>query len=160
MADKIKMTRKGYDKLVNDLEHRKTVKRSEISDYMGTAFADGDLRESAAYDEARLMQSENEAQIADLEYQLGLAEIVELGIGTAVAGLGAKVELEDRNGRKHAFEIVGTYEVDVYKGEHKKVSDQSPIGLALKDHKIGDVVKVTSPKGNLLEYTIMSVKYD
>ncbi|MBB6097036.1 transcription elongation factor GreA [Deinobacterium chartae] len=155
--NKIRMTQKGYDKLVADLEILKTVRRDQISEYMGNALADGDLRESAAYDEARMMQSENEARIAMLEDQLARAVIVEEGDrgGDPVVGLGATVEVE-AGGRRHKFEIVGTYEVDVLKG---KISDQSPIGQALQNHKAGDKVKVALPKG-AVEYTIIDVRYE
>lgn len=155
--NQIRMTQKGYDKLMTDLEILKTVRRDQISEYMGTALADGDLRESAAYDEARMMQSENEARIALLEDQLARAVIVEEGdrSGDPVIGLGAIVEVE-AGGRRHKFEIVGTYEVDVLNG---KISDQSPIGQALQNRKAGDKVKVTLPK-SAVEYTILNVHYE
>ena len=61
------LTAKGLEKMKEELKFLKEVKREQLSEYMGSAIADGDLRESAAYDEARLLQSANETRIADLE---------------------------------------------------------------------------------------------
>lgn len=153
---KIQMTRRGYEKLVEDLNYRKTTRREQISEYMGSAIADGDLRESAAYDEARMQQSENEARIVELEDRLSRAVIVEMDEGETRVGLGAKVVVEDGRGKQHKFEIVGTYEVDVLGG---KISDQSPIGQALAGRGVGETVKITLPKGSQ-EFKILDVKYD
>ena len=79
MAEKMKMTRKGYDQLKKTIEHLKTTRREQISEDMGVAIADGDLRESAAYDQARLDQSENESRILELEDQLENADVIEEG---------------------------------------------------------------------------------
>ncbi|ULH15658.1 transcription elongation factor GreA [Deinococcus sp. KNUC1210] len=155
MAEKMKMTRKGYDQLKLRLDYLRTTRRDEISDNMGTALADGDLRESAAYDEARMQQSENEAQILNLEYQLENALIVEEGTQDGV-GLGARIRVQDASGKQHTFEIVGTYEADSLKG---KISDQSPIGQALAGQKEGATVTVQMPRGKQ-EFKILEVKYE
>ena len=75
------MTRQGKERLEEQLQYLKTTRREQISEYMGSAIADGDLRESAAYDEARMQQSENEARISELEQQLERALIVEEDAG-------------------------------------------------------------------------------
>lgn len=159
MSEKIKITRKGYEKLQQDLEHLKTVRRDEIAANMGTALADGDLRESAAYDEARMQQSENEAKIADLEEQLNRSVIISTEEQKGIT-IGAKVEVHDQQqDRLHIFEIVGTYEVDVYKTKDvKKISEKSPIGEQLQGKDVGDMVAVQTPKG-ILKYKILSVRY-
>lgn len=155
-TERIQMTRKGYEKLKTDLEFLKTVRREQISEYMGSALADGDLRESAAYDEARMQQSENEARIQEMEDRLSRAVIVELNENESRVGLGARVTVQDQTGKQHHFEVVGTYEVDVLKG---KISDQSPIGKALDGHTAGETVKVSLPKGNQ-QFQILDVKYE
>jgi len=155
MAEKMKMTRKGYDQLKKTVEHLKTTRREEISEDMGVAISDGDLRESAAYDQARMDQSENEARILELEDQLENAIVIEEGAQDGV-GLGARVKLQDGNGREHNFEIVGTYEVDILKG---KISDQSPIGQALSGQREGATVTVQMPRGKQ-EFKILEVAYD
>ncbi|WP_034342659.1 GreA/GreB family elongation factor [Deinococcus misasensis] len=171
------ITVKGYEKLVNDLDHLKKVRRPEISDYMGKAIADGDLRESAAYDEARMLQSENEAKIAELEELVSKAVViiedlselksasvdlskvkyrVEASRRSGVA-LGAKVEIQDDKGKLHTFEIVGAYEADVFK---KKISDQSPLGQELLGKGVGDVVVVRPNEKTTVKYTIKAIHFD
>lgn len=149
------MTQRGYDKLQETLHHLKTVRREQIAENMGRAIADGDLRESAAYDEARMEQSENEARIADLEEQLHRAQIVAED-ASGGAGLGAKIKVRDARGQERQFELVGTYEVDVLKG---KISDASPIGQALSGKHAGETVEVPGPKGSMT-FEILSVEYD
>lgn len=148
------MTQRGYDKLKETLQHLKTTRREQISDYMGQAIADGDLRESAAYDEARMQQSENEARIADIEYQLEHAQIVAEDAGGG-AGLGALIRVRDDKGKEHRFELVGTYEVDILKG---KISDASPLGQALSGKHAGETVQVQLPKGTA-RFEILDVDY-
>ncbi|GEM47365.1 GreA/GreB family elongation factor [Deinococcus cellulosilyticus] len=171
------ITVKGYEKLINDLDYLKKVRRPEISDYMGKAIADGDLRESAAYDEARMLQSENEAKIAELEELVSKAVVVvedltelksssldlskvkykvEASRRSGVA-LGARVEIEDEKGKTQTLEIVGAYEADVFK---KKISDQSPLGQELLGKNVGDVVVVRPNEKMTIKYTIKAVHFD
>lgn len=155
--ERIQMTQRGHDKLTETLEHLKTTRREEISEYMGKAIEDGDLRESAAYDEARMQQSENEAKIRDIEAQLEKAVIInEAEMDMSAVGLGAQVKIKDAKGNERTFEMVGAYEVDVLKG---KISDASPIGQALMGKKVGEVVPVPLPKGNA-EFTVLEVTYE
>lgn len=152
--DRIPMTQRGYDKLADTLHTLKTTRREQISENMGRAIADGDLRESAAYDEARMEQSENESRISALEEQLHRA-IVVAEDASGGAGLGARIRVKDGKGQERQFELVGTYEVDVLKG---KVSDASPIGKALSGKHAGDVVEVPGPKGTT-KFEILAVEY-
>ncbi|WP_291430011.1 transcription elongation factor GreA [Deinococcus sp.] len=152
--ERITMTPRGYEKLLETLHFLKTTKREEISENMGRAIADGDLRESAAYDEARMQQSENEARISELESQLERSVIIEED-SSGGAGLGATVTVKDARGKEHKFELVGTYEVDVLNG---KISDASPIGKALAGRKAGEKVAVQLPKGTA-EFEILAVEY-
>ncbi len=149
------MTRRGYEKLRETLEYLKTTRREQISEYMGSAIADGDLRESAAYDEARMQQSENEARILELEDQLERAQIIEEDASGGI-GLGAKVRVRDEKGNERQFELVGTYEVDVLRG---KISDASPIGQALSGKRAGETVTVPLPKGPAT-FEVLEVKYE
>lgn len=149
------MTQRGYDSLSDTLHHLKTVRREQISEYMGIAIADGDLSESAAYDEARMQQSENETRIVELESQLERAQIIE-GDASKGAGLGAKIRVRDEQGQETEYELVGTYEVDVPKG---RVSDASPFGQALAGKRGGDTVTVQLPKGKTKKFEVLSVDY-
>ncbi|WP_104990520.1 transcription elongation factor GreA [Deinococcus sp. NW-56] len=152
--ERISMTQRGYDKLRETLEFLKTTRREQISEYMGSAIADGDLRESAAYDEARMQQSENESRIVEIEDQLERALIVAEDSSGGI-GLGARVRVRDEKGQERQFELVGTYEVDVLKG---KISDASPIGQALLGRREGDVVPVPLPKGTA-KFEVLEVTY-
>ncbi len=156
--EKIQMTARGLEKLKEELRYLKEEKRQELADYMGAALADGDLRESAAYDEARLLQSANEARIADLEELVHRAVVVEHEEGdVAVARLGASLTLTDPDGDSLVFHLVGTHEADILEG---RVSDESPLGQSLVGRKAGDTVKVPSPAGGSTTYKVLEVTFE
>lgn len=135
------LTPNGLKKIEEELRYLKEERRQEISDYMGAAIADGDLRESAAYDEARMLQSENEARIADLEEIVHRAVVVDAEEGAeASARLGAILTLVDEAGHEVVFHLVGTHEADILDG---KISDESPLGQSLVGRKAGDEINLT-----------------
>ena len=149
----IYLTKDGLEKIKEELRYLKDVRRQEISDYMGSAIADGDIRESAAYDDARQQQSANEARIADLEEIVSRATVVERKEGSAsVITLGANVTLQDTKGNTRSLRLVGTHEADILE---QKISDESPIGQQLVGRSIGEQV---SHGANT--YTITEVSYD
>lgn len=153
----IYLTPKGLTKIEEELRYLKEEKRQEISDYMGAAIADGDLRESAAYDEARMLQSENEARIADLEELLHRAVVVDAEEGAdASARLGASLDLEDQDGHAVTFHLVGTHEADVLEG---RISDESPLGRTLVGRKAGDTVELKLG-GSATIYAVREVRFD
>lgn len=157
VKEAIYLTPKGIDKIREELRYLKEDRRQELSDYMGAAIADGDLRESAAYDEARLLQSANEARIADLEEILHRAVVVEADESAdAAAGLGASLELQDHSGDRITFHLVGTHEADILEN---RISDESPLGQTLLGRKAGD--KVELPLGeNTVSYKVLSVYFE
>ncbi len=154
MANKpIQLTPKGLEKIKEELRYLKDERRQELSEYMGVALADGDLRENAAYDEARLLQSANETRIADLEEVVARAEVVEGGSGDdAVARLGASLELADEQGSKQVFHLVGSLESDVFEN---RISDESPLGQKLMGRRAGDEVALGK-----MRYRVLSVLFD
>jgi len=152
----IQMTARGLEKLKEELRYLKEEKRQELADYMGAALADGDLRESAAYDEARLLQSANEARIADLEELVHRAVVVEHDDGEAVARLGASLTLQSQDGENVVFHLVGTHEADILEG---RVSDESPLGRSLVGRRVGDNVTVQMPVGAAV-YRVVAVTFD
>lgn len=147
----IYLTRDGLEKIKDDLHYLKEVRRQEISDYMGSAIADGDIRESAAYDDARQQQSANEARIADLEEIIARATVVERKEGDDVITLGAHVVLKDDSGNERRLRLVGTHEADLL---NRLISDESPIGKQLVGRRAGDTVKHGAST-----YTITDVSY-
>ena len=155
---KYEMTARGLEKLKEELRYLKEEKRQELTEYMGAALADGDLRESAAYDEARLLQSANETRIADLEELIHRAVVVEPEAGdAATARLGASLTLADNTGDSMVFHLVGTHEADILEG---RVSDESPLGQSLMGKKVGDNVVVTSPAGASTIYEVTNVTFE
>jgi transcription elongation factor GreA len=152
----IQLTAKGLEKMKEELRFLKEEKRQQLSDYMGSAIADGDLRESAAYDEARLLQSQNEARIADLEEIINRAVVVEGDESETGAGLGATLVLEDANGHKEIYHLVGTHEADIFEN---RISDESPLGQQLVGKRAGDKVLVPA-RTKQIEYTVLEVKFD
>ena len=155
--DAIYLTPKGLEKIKEELRYLKDEKRQEISDYMGAAIADGDLRESAAYDEARLLQSENEARIGDLEEIVHRAVVVDAEEGdNAAARLGASLQLEEEGGEEVVFHLVGTHEADVLEG---KIRDESPLGRSLLGRRAGDEVQVPLA-GRSVTYHVKDVRFE
>ncbi|MFA5551280.1 MAG: GreA/GreB family elongation factor [Trueperaceae bacterium] len=155
---KYEMTARGLEKLKEELRYLKEEKRQELTEYMGAALADGDLRESAAYDEARLLQSANETRIADLEELVHRAVVVEPEEGDmAVARLGASLTLADNAGDSMVFQLVGTHEADILEG---RVSDESRLGQSLMGKRVGDNVTVTSASGSDTVFQVVSVVFD
>ncbi len=134
----IYLTSDGLEKIKEELRYLKEVRRQEISDYMGSAIADGDIRESAAYDDARQQQSANEARIADLEEIVARATVVERQKGgETVITLGAHVTLEASDGNVRKLRLVGTHEADIL---DSKISDESPIGQQLVGRRVGESI--------------------
>lgn len=153
----IYLTPKGLEKIKEELRYLKEEKRQELADYMGAAIADGDLRESAAYDEARLLQSANEARIADLEAIVDRAVVVEAEEGDdASARLGASLDLEASDGEAVTFHLVGTHEADILEN---KISDESPLGQSLVGRRAGDEIVV--PLGaRKATYKVVAVRFE
>ncbi|MCA9839970.1 MAG: transcription elongation factor GreA [Trueperaceae bacterium] len=149
------LTAKGLERKKAELKHLIEVRRPELAANMGKAIEDGDLRESAAYDEARLLQSENEAKIADLEELIHRAVIVEGSEGGAIR-IGSSVLLEDKEGDQTTFYVVGTHEADIFEN---RISDESPFGLALLGKEVGDKVVVQGRKAST-EYTVLNVSFE
>lgn len=149
----IQLTPKGLAKIQEELRYLKEERRQELSDYMGAALADGDLRENAAYDEARLLQSANETRIADLEEIVARAVVVEPSSGSeTVARLGASLRLLDDKGTEHLYHLVGSLEADVFEN---RISDESPFGQRLMGRRAGD--QVDQGKRS---YTVVEVVFD
>lgn len=150
MKKTYQITDTGRKELEVELETLKS-QRGEIADKIAAARDYGDLSENAEYDAARSEQGLVETRIAEIEDILQNAEIIKAG-DTGKISLGSKVILE-ANGKKHEYTVVGPVEADPLSG---KISDESPLGLALIDKKVGDTVSVTTPKGEIV-YTIAEI---
>ena len=155
MAKEVVVTREGYNKLEQELETLRTVKRKEVADKIKVARGYGDLSENAEYDAAKEEQSHNESRINEIRQILATATIAAAGSARDLTvSIGTTVELEDSKGKKTNFTIVGTTETNSL--DHK-ISNESPVGAALIGHKKGDQVEVVAPSGKSRTYTITGI---
>ena len=157
---KITMTKEGYDKLVAELRWREGEERERIKNDIVTARGFGDLSENAEYDAARNAQAENEARILQLKADLEKAEIHDASkVEKGVVAIGSTVKVKDlSNGAEQVFHIVGSNEADVLAG---KISDISPVGQSLIDHRAGETVSGTvEASGFTFSYEIIEVTRD
>lgn len=144
------ITAEGKKELELELEQLKG-RRGAIAEKIAEARDYGDLSENAEYDAAREEQGLVESRIAEIEDIVTNAELIKGGKKSAV-GLGSKVEL--KTGRKTiVYTLVGPVEADPLAG---KISNESPIGSALSGKKVGDKVKVSTPKGDI-NYEIVTI---
>ena len=149
----ILLTQEGYDNLENELEYLKTEKRTEIAERIKVALGFGDLSENSEYDEAKSEQAKIEARISELEYQLDNVEIVD-SVDKDAVSMGSKVTVKRlSDGVESTYEIVGFAQSNP---AQSKISDESPVGMALMGKKQGEKVLVEAPIGNL-EFEILSI---
>ncbi len=154
----IPLTRRGADKLKEELHRLKTVERHAVIRAIAEARAQGDLSENAEYDAAKDKQGFIEGRIKEIEAKLAAAQVIEpAGIhaeGKVV--FGATVDLEDEHsGAKVTYQIVGDDEADLKLG---LISISSPIARALIGKLAGDVAEVQAP-GGLRHWEIVAVRY-
>jgi transcription elongation factor GreA len=152
---RVHLTREGYEKLAQELEHLKKVKRREISKSIEHARSLGDLRENAEYHAAKEAMAKNEARINDLEDKLSRAEIIDdTEIDSSKAYIGATVTLVDlESGDEVAYTLVSSDEANPAEG---LISTTSPVGKALLGHGLGDEVTISVPAGDL-KYKITKI---
>ncbi len=154
----IPLTRRGAEKMKEELHRLKTVERHAVIQAIAEARAQGDLSENAESDAAKDKQGFIEGRIQDLESKLSAAQIIEpssLDAGGKVV-FGATVDLEDEgSGAKVTYQIVGDDEADLKLG---LISISSPIARALIGKEAGDVAEVQAP-GGLKHWEIVGVRY-
>ena len=134
----ILLTQEGYDNLEKEIEFLKTEKRTEIAERIKVALGFGDLSENSEYDEAKSAQAANENKIA--------AKTVQIGNIVTLHDVEFDEEIE--------YTIVGSTEVDL---ALNRISNESPMGVALLGAKKGEVVEVEAPAG-IMKYKILAIK--
>ncbi len=144
------VTQKGYDALKVELEELKS-RRGVIADKIAEARDYGDLSENAEYDAARAEQGLVETRIAEIEEILQNASIIRGGSNDKVK-LGSTVDLKSDK-KSVTYTLVGKVEANPLEG---KISNESPIGIALMDKKQGEEVTISTPKGSI-SYVIASI---
>ncbi len=149
------LTYEGLKRLEDELQELKVVKRKEIAAKIKEARGQGDLSENAEYDSAKEEQAEIEARIVLLEKMLRNAEVIDeevldqesVGLGSRVKVLAVESDEEDE------YTIVGSTEADPLNG---RISNESPLGLALLSRRAGDSISVEAPDG-IIEYKIINI---
>lgn len=151
MKKLFRLTKDGVDTLQSELETLKA-KRATISEAIKSARELGDLAENAEFQSAKAEQERNETRISEVENILQNVEIIKKPRGAAKVQLGSLVKLKS-DGKTKEFQVVGTVEADPLNG---KISDESPIGQALIDQKVGDKVEIKTP-AETATYKIVSI---
>ena len=155
MEKDIFFTPEGLEKIENEIEYLKTVRRKEVSERIKVALGYGDLSENSEYDEAKNEQAQIEERIAKLEMMLRNAKIIdEKDLNTDVVNIGSSVKVRELDTMEEdEYTIVGSAEADPLEG---KISNESPVGSRLIGNRIGDVVEVEVPDG-IIKYEICGI---
>ena len=149
------LTQQGYEKLEEELNYLRKVRRKEIARRLELALAEGPLLENAELEDARNEQAFVEGRILMLERMLGDAVIIEEDEGPhEEVEVGTHVTITEGNGSPETYRIVGSAEADPTKGF---ISNASPLGRALMGCKIGDKVTIDAPDGTL-EFKVIAIQ--
>lgn len=157
MQKNLPITREGYEKLNNELNHLIRVERENLKKTIAEARALGDLKENAEYQTAKEKQALVEGRISHLQGIIANSQIIDpKNIKSERVVFGATVKLVDEDGASVIYKIVGSEESDIKAG---KISFTSPIGKALIGREQGDTVLVRAPKGDIT-YEIESFYFE
>jgi len=149
------MTQEEVKELEIQLDELKTIKRKEVAEKIKVARSFGDLSENSEYDEAKNEQAMVEEQILQLEAMLKNVELIDRdALSTDVVEIGLHIRVYDNKYNEElVYQIVGSNGADPSKG---KISDESPLGKALKGKKVGDTVEVEAP-GGIMSFKILEI---
>ncbi|MBO6208592.1 MAG: transcription elongation factor GreA [Lachnospiraceae bacterium] len=156
MAEKVQISKEGKLQFEEELHELISVRRKEVAQKIKVAREQGDLSENAEYDAARDEQRDIEARIEYLEELLKNAEVIEeVKTDKNKVHFGSKVKIKDVElGEEYSYTIKGAKESDALEG---KISNTSPLGMALIGHKKGDTIEVEAPAGTI-KYEILEIK--
>ena len=155
MADRVPMTRPGYEQLKAALKKLKTVDRPHNVKEIEEALAHGDLSENAEYHAAKERQSHIAGRIADIDDKLARAQVIERAeLAPDQVRFGCTVRLEDTETNEEVrYRIVGEDEANAADG---RISLTSPVARALMGKEVDDTVQVRVPKGTR-EFDILEI---
>ena len=148
------LTKEGFEKLQDELEYLRTVKRQEVADRLHEAMEGGELIENAEYEAAKNEQAFVEGRIQELEMLLATARVIEDDKRKRADSIqvGSTVTIREDGFEEETYTIVGAAEANPRDG---KISNESPIGKAILNHRAGDEVQVEAPDGS---YKVRIVK--
>jgi transcription elongation factor GreA len=145
MTQRTYLTQEGEKKLRAELAELTGPRREELAKRLRSAIQMGDLSENADYHKAKEDQAFLEGRIQEIEAVLRTAVVVKKSRSDVVA-VGSTVTVQEDNFDPETYYLVGAKEADPRNG---KISNESPIGRALMDHKVGDVVEAETPGGKI-----------
>ena len=158
MLNRIPITPGGFHRLQDDLDRLLKVDRPKNIKDIAEARAHGDLSENAEYHAAKEMQSFIEGKIQELKTKLALADVIDPSkISQDKTAFGATVRVMDLStDEEKTFVLVGPDEADV---KNSRISISSPVGKALINKEIGDVVTIKAP-AKTMEYEILEIRFE
>jgi transcription elongation factor GreA len=145
MSHQTYLTPEGEIKLKAELAELKGPRREELAQRLRSAIQMGDLSENADYHKAKEDQGFLEGRIQEIENILRTAVIIEKSQGDVVS-VGSHVTIQEADFDPETFYVVGAKEADP---RHGRISNESPIGSALINHKVGDMVEADTPGGKI-----------
>lgn len=156
-AETLLITKEGYDRLQAELTTLTVDKRAEIAERLRASQEHGEFADNnSELDEVKVEQALIETRISELRAILSLAEVLETRkISTKNVGIGSRVTLKDLD-RNSSFEVrlVSTVEADP---EEDLISEESPLGAAIADHEVGDIIEYEAPAGKI-RYEIVRIR--
>ncbi len=141
------LTREGYEKLQEELDMLRTSKRQEIANRLHEAMEGGELIENAEYEAAKNEQAFVEGRIKELEILLATARVISETEKAEAIQIGSKVTIQEDGNEPEMYTIVGAAEANPRGG---RISNESPLGKALLNRKVGDQVQVDAPAGSFV----------
>jgi len=155
MQKEVALTPEGQTRLEQELVHLETVRRREVGERIKEAKEFGDISENSEYDDAKNEQAWVESRIIEINVILAHATIIQSPKRRDKVTLGSKINLKDTESNEvQVYQLVGSAEADP---THAKISNESPVGKAVMGAKKGDVVRVPTPRGTVIEYEVVSI---
>ena len=148
------VTSKGLKKLKEERKFLITVKRKEVALRLHEAMQDGELIENAEYEAAKNEQAFVEGRILELDHIIAQAQVIARGGSKDQVRVGSTVTVKEDRKKAEEYRIVGAAEANPKEG---LISNESPLGRALLDQKVGDKVEVQAPAGTL-QFRIVKIK--
>lgn len=152
MPEETYITQQGLEKLKQELDNLKNIKRKEVAYRIKQAKEFGDLSENAEYHSAKEEQAFVEGRVAELTHVIKNATIIQETASNGMVSIGSKITIKD-NGNTKEYKIVGSEEADPLQG---LISNESPIGKAFLGRKIGEVVEIQVPRG-IIKWEIIEI---
>lgn len=153
MNSKLKLTKSGLEALKKELAELSEIKRPKLVDRLSNARSQGDLSENSDYQSAKEELEFLDGRIDELTQVVQTAVVADDLKGNSGIGVGTKVTVKV-NGKETVFNIVGDWEADPV---NKKISDTSPLGVALVGKKVGEKCEVEAPAGKIV-YEILAIE--